>query len=270
VTEIAATAVVDKDAELGEDVVVGPGCVIDSGAVIGDGCVLDANVVVAGGTRIGRGNRIFANCVLGREPQILGSPEPETELIIGDENTIREMVTINRGSPKGDGKTVIGDRNFLSIGAHLGHDCHVEDDTMIGNYCQIGGHCKIEHHAWICAISGTHHFVTIGRFTYVAGFAGMSADQPPFVRVSGSYPCTVRGLNVVGLKRAGFLPASIEALEHAYRLLYRRRGPRSLANAVEELAAEGELDENVRYLIDSIRRTLQHRMGRYRELVRGD
>ena len=267
-TEIAPTATVDPTAQIGPDVFIGPGCVISPNVTIGDGCTLKANVCIGPGTVMGCNNRVFANCVLGEEPQIVGAADPPTTLIIGTDNTFRENVTINRGSPKGGGQTVIGNQNYLMIGAHLGHDCIVEDNTMIGNYCQISGHCKIESRAWINAFSGTHQFVTIGRFTYAGGLSGITSDQPPFVKVSGSYPCRVRGLNATGLQRAGVDPESIKALQQAYRTLFRRRGTETLAAALDKLAAQPDPDPNVQYLIDSIRRSFQHPMGRYLEHFR--
>ncbi|MFC1783816.1 acyl-ACP--UDP-N-acetylglucosamine O-acyltransferase [Planctomycetota bacterium] len=267
-TKIAETAVVDSSAQLGNDVIVGPGCVVGAGSVIGDGCELKANVFISGGVVLGKGNRLFANCVLGEEPQSLGCVEPETKLIIGDANVFRENVTINRGTPEGGGQTVIGNNNYFMIGSHIGHDCEVEDHNVIGNYTQIGGHGKIEGNTWLSAFTGTHQFVTIGRFTFTGGQCGCFHDVPPFMRASGIYPCEIRGVNTTGLQRAHFGGESIEALKAAYRSLYRRRNGRTMAQALEELEAREGLDENVRYLVDFLQRASRHRMGRYRELAR--
>ena len=265
-TQIAPTAVVDKDAQLGKDVYVGPGCVIESGVVIGDGCVLKANVMILTGTTIGRENHIYANCVLGDDPQVLGCRGIKTSLIIGDGNTFRENVTINRGWSEKSGKTVIGNNNYLMIGAHFGHDCEVEDNVVIGNYCQISGHTRIERNAWLSAFTGTHQFVTVGRYAYTGGRSGPSYDLPPFVKASGTYPCRIRGLNTLGLQRGGISPESIQALQKAYRLLYRRPAGKPLAHALDEMASQEILDENVRYLLDFVRRSSRQRMGRFREL----
>ena len=267
---IAPTAVVDKSAKLGDGVVIGPGCVIGPDVAMGSGCELRANVFIAGRVRLGNDNRLFANVVLGEEPQMTSREQPDTEVIIGDNNVFRENVTVNRGSAAGVGKTVIGNNNYLMIGAHLGHDCHIQDNVAIGNYCQIGGHNLIESNAWLNAFSGTHQFVTVGRFCYAGGLSGVTHDLPPFVRVSGSYPCEVRGLNTIGLTRAGVAPESIDALQQAYRSLYRRRQGRSLAAIVAELLAQDDLDENVEYLLTSLQRSSQHRYNRYRELSRSD
>lgn len=267
--DVAPTAVVDATAQLGSDVRIGPGCVIGASVVIGDRCELKTNVVICRGVRIGAENRIFANCVLGEEPQIVDECDPQTELIIGDGNVFRENVTINRGSLRDTGKTMIGNNNYFMIGAHLGHDCEVEDGVLVGNYAQIGGHNKIERNAVISALSGTHQFVTIGRFTFAAGSSGMSHDVPPFMRVSGIYPCEVRGLNVIGLRRGCVSEASIKALDSCYRSLYRRRGGEALAQVVEKMLAAGAetTDDNVRYLLEFLQRSSQQRMNRYRELA---
>ena len=265
---IAATAVVDKNAQLADDVVVGPGCVVGPHAVLGPGCELTANVIITGRVTLGCGNRLFANVVLGEEPQMGSREQPDTHVIIGDNNIFRENVTINRGSTVGSGKTVIGNNNYFMIGAHLGHDCQVQDNVTIGNYCQIGGHCLIENNAWLNTYTGTHQFVTVGRFCYTGGLSGVTHDLPPFMRVSGAYPCRIRDLNAIGLTRAGVSPESIDALQQAYRRLYRRTGGRSLAATVQELLAQNNLDENVEYLLNSLQRSSQHRYNRYRELTR--
>jgi UDP-N-acetylglucosamine acyltransferase len=268
VTQIAPTAVVDKTAQLGEDVSIGPGCVIGPNVALGDGSELRANVYIAHDTILGRNNLVYANCVLGEEPQIVGALEIDTKLIIGDNNTFRENVTINAGSSRGQGRTVVGNNNYFMIGSHLGHDCEVEDDCMIGNYVQMAGHIKLERNVWLNGFTAAQPFVTIGRFTYTAGMSTVHHDLPPFVRAGGVYPCEVRGLNVIGLQRAGFAELSIQELMKAFRYIFRRRGEKSIAQAVEDLANENGLDENVRYLLDSLQRSHQHRSGRYRELSR--
>jgi UDP-N-acetylglucosamine acyltransferase len=267
VTEIAPTAVVDKTAQLADDIIVGPGCVIGPNTIIGTGCILKANVIIGAGVTLGNNNRIFPNCVLGEEPQIIGTVEPQTELIIGNNNTFREHVTINRGSPRGNGKTIIGNNNYLMISAHLGHDCEIEDNCVLGNSVALAGHCKVEKNAWLSAFSTMQQFATVGRLTFSAGFSGIYIDQPPFVRVSG-YPCRVRGLNVIGLQRAGFSEESITALKKVFLRLFRKSGSETLAHAVEELSAQDSQDENVRYLLESLRRRNQHHLGRYLESFR--
>jgi len=269
VAKIAATAVVDKTVELGAGALVGPGCVVEAGVVIGDDCELVANVMVCRGTRLGRGNRLFAGCVLGEAPQILGTDRAAAgELIIGEGNTFRECVTISRGSLLASGRTTVGNNNYLMAYSHLGHDVVLEDQTTLANCCQVSGHCRVERNVWLSGYAGTHQFVTIGRFAYAAGYSAMASDVPPFLKVSGNYPCIVRGLNRTGLLRAGFAAESIQALERAYRLLYRRKDGQTLAAAAAELARQDGLDENVRYLLESVQRSMQQRQGRYQEQFR--
>jgi UDP-N-acetylglucosamine acyltransferase len=268
VAKIAPTAVVDPTAQLGENVIIGPGCVIGPEVKIGDECELRANVYITRGTVLGKQNLIYANCVLGEEPQIVGALETDTKLIIGDNNTFRENVLIHGGSSRGDGQTVIGNNNYLMIGSHIGHDCEMEDNSVLGNYAQIGGHCKLEHNVFLNALTALQPFVTVGRFTFTAGASAVYSDLPPFVRAAGGYPCKIRGLNLIGLQRAGFTEESIEKLKQAYRRLYRRRDGKTIAQAVADLASEDGLDEHVRYLLEFLQRSHQHRMGRYRELFR--
>lgn len=266
--KIAPTAVVDKTAQLGQGVTVGPGCVIGPGVVIGDGCELKANVFIAQGTTIGKNNRVFAGAVLGEEPQSLGLHDPQTELIIGDNNILREYVTIHRGTPDGGGRTIVGNNNFLMVSCHLGHDCEVEDNVVMINNCHIGGHNKIECNAWLSGGTFTNQFLTIGRFAFTGGFSGPGYDVPPFVRVVGVHPCEVRGLNLVGLERGGFSQESVKALGKACRRLYRKREGKSIVTITQEMLSQDGLDENVRYLLESLERSSKQRFGRYRELAR--
>jgi UDP-N-acetylglucosamine acyltransferase len=265
---IHPTAVVDKDVQLAEDVVIGPYCVVGRGAVIGPGTILDARVVIAGAVQIGRDNRLYPNCVLGCCPQVLGMDQNSKMggIVIGDRNAIRENVTIHPSRHEGH-LTVVGNDNLLMVGAHLGHDSTVEDKVVLSNYVQIAGHVKIEMGAWFSGLAASHQFVTIGRWSYIAGLAGLNRDVPPFLIVSGHYPPRVRGVNKRGLSRAGLGPRQQERIYDAYKRLYRQGGP-LLSNA-EELARQDGLDENVRDMVDSIFKSNQHRFGRYLESRRG-
>lgn len=266
-TQVHRSAVIDNSARLDDDVTVGPNCVIDAGVTIGTGTVLDANVVIAKNVRIGKRNHFFAGCVIGSRPQILGLP-PDAELgglVIGDNNTIREQVTIHP-SIYPDRMTQVGNDNLLMIGAHIGHDCILEDKIVISNYTQISGHCKIETGVWLSGMVLLHQFVTVGKWCYAAGLAGINKDVPPFLTVSGHYPPRVRGVNKRGLDRAGFSQEQQEQIFEAYKRLYRQQG--TLLENAKALAQEDGLDENVRAMIDMITRSSKHRFGRYLELFR--
>lgn len=267
-TVIATTAVVDASAVLADDVVVGAGSVIGAGVTIGEGCEIKTNVVIEDQVTLGRGNRIFANCVLGEEPQTLHLDEADTRLIIGDNNTFRENVTVHRGSSEGSGKTVIGNHCYFMVGSHIAHDCCIEDHVVISNATLLSGHVNIEHNAWLGAICGVHQFTTIGRYAYIGGASTIHRDIPPYVRAAGAYPCIVRGLNMIGLERAGFKEKSIKALRKACFQLYKRRNTVTFLEKVDQMREQGDLDEHVAYLLDSLHRSSQHRLGRYQESYR--
>jgi len=265
--KIHPSAVIAKSARLGPDVVVGPHCVIGEDVVIGEGTVLDANVAIGRGVRLGKRNQLYSCCVIGRTPQLLGL-DPEAKiggLEIGDDNTIREHVTIHP-SIYPDTSTVVGNQNLLMVGVHLGHDCVLEDKIVISNYSQISGHCKIETGVWLSGMVAVHQFVTFGKWCYAAGFSGVNHDVPPFVIISGHYPPEVRSVNKRGLNRAGFSQDQQNRITEAFKRIYRGEGP--LLDRVRELAAEDGLDENVRAMIESIMKSSEHRFGRYLESMR--
>jgi UDP-N-acetylglucosamine acyltransferase len=264
---IHPTAVVEENVQLAEDVVIGPYCAIGSGVSIGAGTILDARVVVTGNTTIGRQNHLFSNALIGGGPQILGLGPGAAGggLVIGDRNVIRENVTIHVSKHEG-AATRIGNDNLLMVGSHIGHDAIVEDKIVLSNLVQIGGHVKIEMGAWISGLAASHQFVTIGRWSFIGGLAGLTQDVPPFLIVSGHYPAKVRGVNKRGLLRAGLSEEEQQQIYDAYKRLY-RRGSTLLANA-RGLARQDGLDENVRALVEAIFRSSEHRFGRYRETLR--
>ena len=269
-TDIHSSAVIDKTVQLADDVIVGPNCVVDSEAVIGASTILDANVVIGPNVRIGSGNRLYPNCVIGRPPQLLGL-DPEAQiggLEIGDNNIIREQVTIHPSIHPGR-STKVGNENMLMIGAHIGHDCLLEDKIVISNYSQISGHCKLETGVWLSGMVGVHQFVTFGKWCYAAGFAGINHDVPPFVIVGGHYPPEVRSVNKRGLERAGLTQEQQAKITEAFKKIY-RDNEGVLLERVKALAAEDGLDENVRAMVDAIIRSSQHRFGRHLELFRDD
>jgi UDP-N-acetylglucosamine acyltransferase len=267
VIEVHPSAVVHSDTQLAEGVVIGPNCVIKSGVSIGAGTVVDANVVIGRNVKVGKNNRFFANCVVGGRPQILGldSDDEIGGLLIGDNNTIREQVTIHPSIYK-DKLTKIGNDNLLMIGAHIGHDCILEDKIVMSNYVQISGHCRIEAGVWLSGMVLMHQFVTVGKWCYAAGLAGINHDIPPFLIVSGHYPSRVRGVNKRGLVRAGLNEQQQEKILEAYKKLYRQGG--TLLENTKALAAEDGLDENVRAMLETITRSNEQRFGRYLEKFR--
>jgi UDP-N-acetylglucosamine acyltransferase len=264
---IHRSANIDSSAQLDDDVTIGPNCVIEAGVVIGTATVVDANVVIARNVHIGKGNHFFANCAIGYQPQILGLPAHAElgGLVIGDNNIIREQVTIHPSIYQ-DRATQVGSDNLLMIGVHIGHDCVLEDKTVISNYCQLSGHCRIETGVWLSGMVLLHQFVTVGKWCYAAGLAGINKDVPPFLTVSGHYPPRVRGVNKRGLIRAALSQQQQQQIFEAYKKLYRQGG--TLLENAKALAQEDGLDENVRAMIDMITKSSQHRFGRYLETFR--
>jgi UDP-N-acetylglucosamine acyltransferase len=224
-------------------------------------------VVINKNVKIGRNNHFFPNCVIGGKPQVMRLTRDSEigGLVIGDRNTIHEQVTIHP-SMHPDSLTEIGNDNFFMVSAHIGHDCTVEDNTVLSNLVQIGGHCKIETGVWFSGLAASHQFVTIGKWCFVAGLAGITRDVPPFLTVSGHYPPKVRNVNKRGLDRAGLSEQQQERIFGAYKKLYRQEG--TLLENAKALATEDGLDENVRAMIDSISKSSEHKFGRYLEKFR--
>jgi UDP-N-acetylglucosamine acyltransferase len=272
-TDIHPQACVDPDAKLAADVRVGPFCVVGPGVEIGSGCVLHNSVTVAGKTRHGAGNELFPGAVLGTTPQDLKYKGTQTELHVGDGNVFRECVTVHCGTEVAGGITRIGDGNRLLVGVHVAHDSVVGNNCVIANYVQLAGHVHVEDYCHIGGLAAFHHFVTIGRYSYVAGMARVTVDVPPYMIMQG-YPARVRGLNVNGLNRWGLDGDTVASLKNAYRALFPRKSEDlsgSLLERIERLDANGEADEHTRYLCEFLRRSTRHGVyGRYRESLRTD
>jgi len=265
--EVHPSAVVHKSVQLDENVRIGPNCVVQEGVSIGEGSVLDANVAIAANVEVGKNNRFFFNCCIGCRPQILGlgPNEPVGGLTIGDNNIFREQVTVHSGMHAG-GRTKIGNDNFLMIGAHIGHDCALADKLVLSNYVQVSGHIKIETGTWLSGMVLMHQFVTLGKWVYAAGLAGINHDVPPFLIVSGHYPPTIRGVNKRGLTRAALSEQQQKDIFNAYKRLYRNGEP--LLETAKAMAQEDGHDENVLAMVESVINSSKHRFGRYLETFR--
>jgi len=216
---IHPTAIVSPQAVLGRGITVGPFCVIESDVVIGDGCHLAARSVVKSGTKMGSHNVVSEGAVLGGEPQVLPPAEKMGRLEIGSENRIRENVTIHRALDPSTATTV-GDRNILMVGSHVAHDCHIGSNVIMVNNTMLAGHVTVQDQAYVAGGAGVQQFCRVGRLATVGGQARLTKDLPPFVTMDG-VTCTVVGLNLVGLRRAGYDRHDIRQLKDAYRLIYR-------------------------------------------------
>ena len=233
--QIHPQAAVDAKAELAAGVVVGPGAVIGPDVVIGANTWIGPNSVLDGRLRLGRDNRVFPGACLGLEPQDLKYRGAPTEVVIGDGNTIRECVTINRATAEGE-RTVVGDHNLLMAYCHLGHNCELGDRIVMSNAIQVAGHVIIEDRAVIGGCLGIHQFVQIGTMAMVGGMTRVERDVPPYCLVEG-HPGRVRGLNRVGLRRSGLGDRDggreFKQLQEIWNLVY--RSDLVIAEALEQV-----------------------------------
>ena len=244
---IHPTAIISPRAEIATGVRIGPYVVIDEDVLIGEACEIASHAVLKRYTVVGRGNRIFEHAVLGGEPQDVKFKGEASRLVIGDDNLIREGVTINRASGEGC-ETRVGSRNFLMIGVHIAHNCVVGDDNIFANGAALAGHITVEDHVFLSNNVGAHQFVRLGRYAMVGGKSKIVQDVLPFFTTDGN-PARVRGLNTVGLRRAGFSLDARRALKQAYQILFRSGLP--LEDALRQMAHLD--DEHVRHLVNFIR-----------------
>lgn len=216
--KIHPTAIVDPTAKMGDSVTIGPYAVIGAKVVIGQRSTIESHAVVEPGVTIGADNVIGHGAIIGTAPQDLSfSPERETHVVIGNENVIREHCTIHRGSAEGS-VTKIGDKNFLMVGAHVGHNCEIGNNVIIANNCLLGGHVRVGDGAFLGGACLFHQHMCIGRLAIAQGGSAFGKDIPPFViAAERNY---VFGLNVVGLRRAGFSAKDRDELKAAFKLVY--------------------------------------------------
>ncbi|UCH36171.1 MAG: acyl-ACP--UDP-N-acetylglucosamine O-acyltransferase [Armatimonadota bacterium] len=240
------TAIINEGAQLGVDVSVGAYAIISGQAVIGDRCRIGPHVFIDGHTQIGADTEILFCAALGCPPQDRKYKGEPTSLIIGERNIIHEYVTIHRGSREGTA-TRVGDDNMIMAYSHLGHNCDVGSGVTMVNNAVVAGHVVIEDRAMISGLVGIHQFTRIGKLAMVAGYSRVVQDVPPFMIAEGS-PARVRGLNVVGLRRAGVDADARNLLKSAYRILY--RSGLNLSQALDHIAEELEETPELQYLVD--------------------
>lgn len=231
---IHETAIIDPSAKIGANVSIGPYSVIGADVEIGDDTWIGPHVVINGPTKIGRGNRIFQFASVGEITQDLKYKGEDTYLEIGDNNTIREFCTINRGSVQDNAITKLGNNNLLMAYVHIAHDCVVGSHVVFANNASLAGHVRVEDHVVMGGFAGVFQFCRIGAHSFIATNSVVIKDVPPYVKVSGYYAKPF-GLNTVGLQRRGFTNEAITQLRRAYKVIY--RNGLTLANAIEQLKA---------------------------------
>jgi UDP-N-acetylglucosamine acyltransferase len=251
--QIHPTAIVDANAELGAGTIVGPYCIVEAGVVLGANCWLQHHVTLCGPTRAGAGNKFYAYSSIGQQTQDLKYAGEPTHLEIGDENTFREFVTVNR-STSSEGKTRVGSRgNFLAY-SHLGHDCTVGDAVIFSNNGTLAGHVTVGDHAVMGGLTAVHQFCRIGRFAITGGCSKIVQDVPPFMIADGN-PATIRGVNLVGMERNGFTTEQVKSIKEAFRIIYRSKlNTRQAVDAVRaDLPATEEINQILEFIAQSER-----------------
>lgn len=263
-SSVHPTAVISPTAQVGVNFTAGPYAIVEPGAVLGDNCTLGSHAVVKSGVSLGSSNTLHEGAVLGGTPQHLGAGDQLGRLRIGDGNTFREHVTVHRGcSPSGD--TVVGDRNMVMVNAHIAHDCRIGNHTIIANNVMLAGHVELGDRVYAAGAVGVHQFCRIGRNVMLGGAARLKRDVPPFLMLDGD-STAVAGLNLVGLRRAGFSSEEIRQLKQAYRIIYRSQlAWDQVIETLETQFRSGPASEFAPFLRDSQRGIAQARVQTTRQ-----
>jgi UDP-N-acetylglucosamine acyltransferase len=246
--QIHPTAIIDGRAEIGPGTTIGPYCVVGADVVLGENCWLQHHVTLCGPMRAGPQNRFYAYCSIGQQTQDLKYRGEPTYLEIGDENTFREFVTVNR-STTGEGKTRIGHRgNFLAY-SHIGHDCQVGNEVVFSNNGTLAGHVHVGDNAVMGGLTAVHQFCRIGRLAITGGCSKIVQDVPPFMIADGN-PAQIRGVNLIGLERKNFPSENVKWIKEAFRLIYRSKY--NTRQAIEAAQKELPQTEEIRQIIEFI------------------
>lgn len=244
---------IDPNAKIAPNVKIDPFTVIHRDVEIGEGTWIGSNVTIMDGTRIGKNCRVFPGAVLGAAPQDLKYNGEKTTVEIGDNVTIREFVTINRGTTDRH-KTTVGDNSMIMAYSHIAHDCIIGSNCLLSNSSQVAGHVVMGDYAWIAGVCAVHQFVHIGQHSFIAGGSLVSKDVPPYIKAART-PLSYSGVNSVGLKRRGFKLDQINHILDIYRIIYNKglNTTQALEFIEEEVAATDERDEIVTFIRDSPR-----------------
>ncbi len=248
-TQIHPTAIVSSKAELAEGVIVDPYAIIEDDVIIGEGTYIGPHTLIGNGARIGKNCKIHNGAVVSTPPQDLKYDNEQTFFYLGDNSTIREFCTLNRGTTKQDLKSVVGSNCLLMAYTHVAHDCIIGNNVIIANSVQMAGHVTIHDFAIIGGLTAIHQFVNIGAYTMVGGHFRVPKDIPPYI-MAGGWPVSFERLNVIGLKRRGFTQEAIDSLNDAYRILYLSN--LNVSQGVEKIKATMKITPEVQNVIDFI------------------
>ncbi len=249
-TNIHPSAIVHPGAYLGTGVTVGPFAIIEDCVHIGDETIIDAGAQIKRFTTLGAKNHVHSMACVGGEPQDLKFGGEESTLVIGDRNRIREFSTIHRGTEGGGGVTRVGSDNLMMAYSHIAHDCVVGDNNVLANAATLAGHVTVGNEVVVGGLSAVHQFVNIGDFAFIGGKTGVAQDVPPFMLAVGER-ATLRGLNLIGLRRHGFSSEEISALKSAYKLIWRSNQERN--EVMQQVETELGNFQQVMKLLDFIR-----------------
>ncbi|MEO0280491.1 MAG: acyl-ACP--UDP-N-acetylglucosamine O-acyltransferase [candidate division WOR-3 bacterium] len=246
---IHKTCILGENVKLGDNIYIGPYSIIEGNIEIGDGTYIDAHVMIRGNVRIGKGNRIYFGACIGYPPQDVKFKGEDSWVIIGDNNIIREFVTIHRATGEGE-KTIIGNSNFFMAYSHIAHNSKIGNGVIIVNGAQLGGHVEVEDFSFISANSLIHQFVRIGKYSIIGGGSHVKKDIVPYALCYGNPDAEIRGINSVGLKRRGISGERLNNIKRAFKILF--FSDLNVSQALERLKSEFESNEDILHLIKFI------------------
>ncbi|KGQ56977.1 UDP-N-acetylglucosamine acyltransferase [Gallibacterium anatis str. Avicor] len=250
--KIHPTAIVEEGAVIAENVVIGPFCIVEKTVEIGANTVLNSHIVVKGKTKIGENNHIFQFATIGEINQDLKYAGEVTETVIGNNNRIREHVTIHRGTVQGGGITKIGDNNLFMVNAHIAHDCQIKNNCILANNATLAGHVQLGDFVIVGGMSAIHQFVIVGAHVMLGGGSMVSQDVPPYVMAQGNHARPF-GINIEGLKRRGFDKPTLHVIRSVYKLIY--RSDKTLEEIMPEIEQIAATESSISFFIDFFKRS---------------
>jgi len=248
--KIHPSSIIDRDAIIGEDCEIGPFCIVGKGVKLGNGNVLRSHVVMEGIAEIGAGNIFYSGCAIGTPPQDLKYAGEPTKLMMGDNNVVRECVSINRGTAGGGGITSIGSNCLFMLSSHVAHDCHLGDEVVMANCATLAGHVTVGSYSVIGGLTPVHQFVKIGEHAFIGGATRVSQDIVPYIKMGG-IPPTLMGANSIGLARRGFTEEQLKTIDKVFRILF--KSGLNTTQALQEIEKKIEPSKEATKIVEFIK-----------------
>ena len=242
-------SVISKKAQIGKNVSIGPYCIIEDNVIIGDNTIIDSHTIIKEYTEVGENCNIFSHCVIGGVPQDKKYSGEKSKLVIGNNNTIREFCTLNRGTEE-SGITKIGNNCLFMAYVHVAHDCHLKNDIILANGVQLGGHVTIDNYGIIGGMTPVHQFCKIGMHSFIGGGLRVVQDVPPYIIANGE-PLKFSGINILGLRRRKFSSTQRENIKKAYKLIYNSNY--NISQATEKIQNTFNIDDSIKDILDFIK-----------------